>query len=178
MALPRPTDGAAEAPGDPTGGPAPAGYRPGVGIVLVDGRGLVLAGERLDAPGAWQMPQGGIDPGETAAEAARRELREETGVASAALLAVSRRWRTYDLPGEVAGRLWGGRYRGQAQVWTLFAFSGSEAEIDLAAGEPEFSRWKWSPPDRLIREVAEFKREVYAGVLEEFAALIRGRAAE
>ncbi len=151
---------------------APPGYRPGVGVMLVDGRGRAFAGERLDMPGAWQMPQGGIEAGETAEQAARRELGEETGIRSASRVAVAGDWKTYDLPEELAGRLWGGRYRGQAQIWTLFRFEGPESEIDLAAGDPEFGRWKWSPLHALAGEIVPFKRAVYREVVREFAPLV------
>lgn len=153
--------------------PAPEGYRPCVGVMLVDGSGRAFTGERLDAPGAWQMPQGGIDAGETVEGAARRELEEETGVRSASLVAAAAGWRTYDLPGDLAGRLWGGRFRGQAQAWTLFRFEGGEGEIDLGAGpRPEFGRWKWSPLDALVEEIVPFKRAVYREVVREFAPLV------
>ena len=117
-----------------TGSPGtpPEGYRPCVGVMLVDGRGRVFTGERLDRPGSWQMPQGGMEPGETPEAAARRELEEETGIRSVSCLAVAGDWKTYDLPDELVGRLWGGRYVGQAQIWTLFRFTGTETEIDLA----------------------------------------------
>ena len=114
------------------------------------------------------MPQGGIDEGELPERAAARELQEETGIVSVERLAVSGEWRTYDLPPEIASGIWGGRWRGQAQIWTLFAFVGDEAEIDLATRHPEFRRWKWTPPARLLDEIADFKRGVYKAVLEEF----------
>lgn len=151
---------------------APPGYRTGVGVMLVDDRGRAFTGERLDMPGAWQMPQGGIEAGETAEEAARRELGEETGIRSASRIAVAGNWKTYDLPKDLAARLWGGRYRGQAQIWTLFRFEGPEAEIDLAVERPEFGRWKWSPLDVLVAEIVPFKRDVYREVVREFAPLV------
>ena len=165
--MPRRAGPAAE-PSDPP----PDGYRPCVGVMLVNRRGRVFTGERLDRPGAWQMPQGGMEPGETPEAAARRELEEETGIRSASCLAVAGGWKTYDLPGDLVGRLWGGRYVGQAQIWTLFRFTGAESEIDLATEEPEFGAWKWSPLPDLVREIVPFKREVYAEVVREFAPLI------
>lgn len=140
--------------------------------MLVDGRGRVFTGQRLDRPGAWQMPQGGMEPGETPEAAARRELEEETGIRSVSCLAVAGEWKTYDLPDELVGQLWGGRYVGQAQIWTLFRFTGAETEIDLATEEPEFGDWKWSPLSALVREIVPFKREVYAAVVREFTPLI------
>ena len=156
-----------ESPGKP-----PEGYRPCVGVMLIDAWGRVFTGERLDRPGAWQMPQGGMESGETAETAARRELEEETGIRSVSCLAVAGDWKTYDLPDDLVGRLWGGRYVGQAQIWTLFLFTGAETEIDLATEEPEFGDWKWSPLPDLVREIVPFKREVYAAVVREFGPLI------
>ena len=102
--------------------------------MLINRLGHIFTGERIDTPGAWQMPQGGIDKGELPERAAVRELQEETGIVSVERLAVSGEWRTYDLPPGIASGIWGGRWRGQAQIWTLFAFVGDEAEIDLATG--------------------------------------------
>lgn len=148
----------------------PEGYRPCVGVMLLDGEGRIFVGERLDTPGAWQMPQGGIDDGETPVGAARRELWEETGIADASLLAVSRQWRTYDVPERLSRRAWGGKYRGQAQIWVLFRFTGSDGDVDLAAHHAEFGRFKWTGPDTLLTEIVDFKRDVYADVIEEFRA--------
>ena len=136
--------------------------------MLVDPLGRAFTGERIDTPGAWQMPQGGLDEGEIPERAAVRELREETGIVSVELLAVSGEWRSYDLPPQIASGIWGGRWRGQAQIWTLFAFVGDDAEIDIETKHPEFRRWKWTPPDRLLDEIVDFKRGVYEAVLEEF----------
>ncbi len=146
----------------------PNDYRACVGIVLINGLDQVFCGERLDSPGAWQMPQGGIDANESVPEAASRELREETGIISASLLAMSQTWRTYDLPAELARRLWAGRFRGQAQLWTLYAFSGEESEIRLDSGQPEFCRWKWASPKTLVEKIIPFKQPVYEDVFAEF----------
>jgi putative (di)nucleoside polyphosphate hydrolase len=153
--------------------PPPEGYRPCVGVLLVDGSGRIFVGERLDTPGAWQMPQGGIDPGETPDTAALRELVEETGITSAEPLGLSRHWLTYDLPPHLLGRVWGGRFRGQAQIWAAFRFTGTDAEIDLATAHPEFGRWKWTDAETLLDEIVAFKRDVYAEVLAEFADMLR-----
>lgn len=153
--------------------PPPEGYRPCVGVMLLDAEGRIFVGERLDTPGAWQMPQGGIDDGETPVEAALRELQEETGITDAVLLAITSEWRTYDLPDHLSQQAWSGRYRGQAQIWAALRFTGSDSDIDLAAHHAEFRRYKWTSAKALLAEIVDFKREVYAGVVEEFRAYIR-----
>lgn len=154
-------------------GPHP-GYRPAVGIVLANRSGRVFVGERRGPLlEAWQMPQGGIDPGESAERAAWRELGEEVGTQKAELLAESRFWYAYHLPAELRPGKWYARHRGQSQRWFLFRFTGSDADIDIAATcEPEFRAWRWAQPDELTRLVVAFKRPVYEGVLAEFDGLI------
>ena len=152
----------------PSGSDLP--YRPGVGVVLARPDGRVFVGERIDTPGAWQMPQGGIDEGESARGAALRELQEETGVAPT-LVDVEREtrdWVRYDLPDHLRGRVWGGRYRGQKQKWLLLRFRGSDADIRIDTEHPEFGRWEWSAPDDVVRRIVPFKRKVYETVLAEF----------
>ena len=144
-------------------------YRPCVGVVLRNQSGLIFTGERIDTPGAWQMPQGGIDDGETVSIAGLRELREETGVSPALVteIAMTEGWITYELPDHLLGKLWKGRYRGQKQKWVLLAFSGTDADIDIAQPHPEFARWRWSSPDEVVRDIVPFKRNVYEQVLSE-----------
>ncbi len=150
--------------------PAP-GYRPCVGIFLFDRSRRVFVGERLDTPGAWQMPQGGIDPGEEPVWAGLREMREEIGTDRASLLMASRVWRPYDLPADIAGRLWGGRFRGQTQKWLAFAFEGENSDIRIDVPHPEFGTWRWVEPARLGELIVPFKREVYLSVVAEFRPL-------
>ena len=148
----------------------PAGYRANVGIVLVNAAGEVFVGRRRDAPDAWQMPQGGIDAGETARAAALRELAEETGTDRAEPVAETQDWLTYDLPRGLARRLWGGRYRGQAQKWVLMRFTGTDGDIDLFRHiPPEFDAWRWVSTSELLASIVAFKRPVYEQVLAAFA---------
>ena len=150
-------------------------YRLGVGIVLINGDGLVFGGRRIDAPGeSWQMPQGGIDPGEAPAAAAIRELAEETGVTKAEILAESRGWMTYDLPVDLAAKVWGGRYLGQSQKWFAMRFLGCDEDVDLEAHHPEFDAWKWLSPDALTRLIIPFKRRLYSDIFTEFRDVLTG----
>lgn len=148
-------------------------YRPCVGIMLINAQGLVFVARRLDTPGnAWQMPQGGIDAGEDPRTAARRELKEETAVENATIIAESGRWRNYDLPDDLIGKVWGGKFRGQTQRWFAFRLLGDDDEIDIASGDHvEFSDWKWAPVDDLVDLIVPFKRELYMDVVNEFRHL-------
>ena len=150
-------------------------YRPAVGMMLLNREGRVFVGRRIDMPAglaAWQMPQGGIDPGETPRQAAIRELKEEVGTDKAEILAESRSWLRYDLPKELRARLggmWGGRYRGQQQKWFAMRFTGENSDIDPAATEhPEFDAWEWVACKRLPELIVPFKRQLYLDVLAEF----------
>jgi len=146
------------------------GYRRAVGIMLLNQHGQVLIARRIDMPGqpAWQMPQGGIDPGETPIQAAMRELKEEIGTCKAELVAESRTWMTYDLPPELARNVWHGRYRGQRQKWFAMRFTGSDADIDLATEHPEFDAWNWAAPELLPKLIVSFKRQLYIDLVAEF----------
>jgi putative (di)nucleoside polyphosphate hydrolase len=150
---------------DPTSLP----YRRGVGIALFNDAGRVFAGERIDTPGAWQMPQGGIDADEEPWPAALRELAEEVGTAKAERLAETD-WLRYDLPPELLGRVWRGRYRGQEQKWFAARFLGTDADINLNAHRhPEFGAWRWTSLAELPPLIVPFKRALYAAVAEAFA---------
>lgn len=163
----------------------PAGYRPCVGLALFNPAGLVFIGRRANrsqrehvAPGhEWQMPQGGIDPGEQPIEAAYRELREETNVASVSLLAEAPDWLSYDLPREIGREAWRGKYRGQSQKWFAFRFDGDESEIDIQSPggghKPEFDAWRWVPLEETPELIIPFKRDVYREVARLFAGVAR-----
>jgi putative (di)nucleoside polyphosphate hydrolase len=150
-----------------------AGYRPAVGIMLLNRQHRVFVARRIDMVDAgrpWQMPQGGIDKGETPLQAALRELKEEIGTDKAEILGESRMWLKYDLPDEFAAGVWGGRYRGQRQKWFAMRFTGSDADIDLGTDHPEFDAWKWIRPERLPEMIVPFKRQLYIDILAEFRA--------
>ncbi|RUO99980.1 RNA pyrophosphohydrolase [Hyphomicrobium sp.] len=158
-------------------------YRLCVGQMVINREGLIWVGRRADTPGDaegrgtwWQMPQGGIDPGEDPAAAARRELFEETAIVSVEQIGEQSGWVTYDLPPELIGIAWGGRYRGQKQKWFAYRFIGDESEINIEPGpglEREFIAWRWSRPDELLDSIVPFKREVYRQVLADFGPLAR-----
>jgi putative (di)nucleoside polyphosphate hydrolase len=148
------------------------GYRLGVGIMLLDKRGNIFVGKRVDVTEeAWQMPQGGIEEGETPREAALRELHEELGVSNAEIIAETKTWLRYDLPAELVDASRHGRWRGQQQKWFLMLFRGQDSDIDVATEDPEFSQWRWVTADRLIELIVPFKRRLYLSVLQEFADL-------
>ena len=153
------------------------GYRPCVGVMLVNAEGQVFVGRRIDNKEGdwWQMPQGGVDEDEDLEIAVLRELAEETGIAGGTVSLIGRidEAMRYDLPEELVGTLWGGRYRGQEQTWFLARFSGSEADIDLEAHDPpEFCDYRWVDLDELPELIVPFKKRVYRAVVEGFRALV------
>jgi len=144
-------------------------YRPCVGIMLVNAEGLVFVGRRIDQTvEGWQMPQGGIDDGETPAEAALRELEEEAGTNKAVVLREMDEWLTYDLPPHLLGIALHGRYRGQRQKWIAMRFTGEDKDINIRTAEPEFAAWKWLALEALPRLIVPFKRDTYAKVIAAF----------
>lgn len=152
-------------------GPQGLPYRPCAGVVLVNDEGLVFAGHRIDNPSdAWQMPQGGIDKGETPHEAALRELTEETGVPAALVefIGESPDWLYYDLPDELVGKIWKGKYGGQRQKWFLMRFKGQDSDISIETEIPEFDRWQWTSASELVEKIVPFKRDVYAAIIADF----------
>lgn len=152
-------------------------YRKCAGLMLVNDQGLVFVARRKDTPDAWQMPQGGIDKGETPHEAALRELEEEIGTAKAEIVAESTQWLRYDLPDDLIGKVWKGKYRGQEQKWFLLRFTGEDADIDIATRHPEFDAWKWAPVDELPSLIVAFKRPIYEALVAEFGPRVKALAA-
>ncbi len=164
------------------------GYRPCVGIMVLNPEGLVWIGRRVDTKNKvtvtgpekwWQMPQGGIDKGEEPAAAAYRELEEETGIrrGQVEIIQQSSDWYRYDLPENLVGKKWGGKYRGQKQKWFAMRFSGRDRDIDINPPPPhevEFDQWRWAAHTELLDLIVPFKREVYEAVLSDFGGLFKG----
>jgi putative (di)nucleoside polyphosphate hydrolase len=150
-------------------------YRPAAGIMLVNAEGKVWVGQRLDSSlEAWQMPQGGLDEGEDAERGALRELEEETGISPDLVEIVARHGEElyYDLPEDLAGKLWKGRWRGQRQTWFLARFLGTDDDVDIATRDPEFRAWKWAEPADLPAMIVPFKKKLYEQVLAAFRPLL------
>ena len=152
-------------------------YRPCVGAVLFNRDGLVWVGKRIPKSGdnfvdAWQMPQGGVDKGEDPAEAVFRELREETGIDAAEIIAETANWLTYELPDHLRGISWGGKYRGQKQKWYGLRYLGEDRDFDLNTHKkPEFSSWKWTRLEEVPALIVPFKYDVYKQLVVEFRHL-------
>lgn len=154
-------------------------YRRGVGIMLVNSSSQVFIARRNDVPGdAWQMPQGGIDRGETPRAAAYRELKEEIGTAEVDVIAESRDWLYYDLPQDVAKKAWGGRWKGQRQKWFLMLFKGTDADINVATSHAEFDTWRWASIQEIQSLAVSFKKRLYLSVLNQFAEILKATLGE
>ncbi|MBC7520756.1 MAG: RNA pyrophosphohydrolase [Sandarakinorhabdus sp.] len=157
----------------PRSHPSGLPYRPCVGIVLLNNDGRVFVGQRLDSKlEAWQMPQGGIDEGEAPRTTALRELEEETGIPPhlVEIIAETPEWHYYDLPDDMVGTIWKGRYAGQRQKWFSMRFLGTDADVAIDQKHPEFKAWRWAPVDELVELAVPFKRDLYRDII---AALMR-----
>ncbi|MCA0304593.1 MAG: RNA pyrophosphohydrolase [Proteobacteria bacterium] len=151
----------------------PTGYRPNVGLVLIAPDKRIFVGRRIGGTDEnWQMPQGGVDKGETPLEAACRELWEEVGTSRALLLRQTAGWLTYDVPEALRPKYWKGRWTGQAQRWFALAFTGQDSDIDLAAHDREFDAWEWLTAAELLDRIVPFKKPIYEKVLREFRDLV------
>ena len=146
--------------------------RLGVGIALLNHENKVFVGKRIDNPAnSWQMPQGGIDKNENFLQAAKRELEEETSIKTVEVIKELNEWMTYDLPKDLLGKLWEGKYRGQKQKWFIMKFIGKNEEINVKTKHPEFLDWKWIEPFELPKVAVHFKISVYKKLKEELASL-------
>jgi len=158
---------------------APEGYRRNVGVCLINPSKKIFAASRLGKPSSWQMPQGGIEEGEDPRSAVIRELREETGVSSAEIIAEVPYWLTYDFPPEAREKLkqhWGSDFKGQAQQWFLLKFTGKDEEINLlgdGTAKPEFGKWSWMSPEQIMEHVSDLKKPVYKEVMAAFATYLQ-----
>lgn len=153
-------------------------YRPCAGVMLMNARGQVFVGQRIDSTlEAWQMPQGGIDPGEDPYDAAVRELWEETGVTAdkVKLIAATEDELLYDLPEDMIGKVWKGKWRGQRQRWFLFRFLGEDRDVNIQTPEPEFRAWRWSDASDLPAMIVPFKKALYEAVLDAFSEHLTDR---
>jgi len=158
-------------------------YRLCAGLTVINRDGLVFIGRRIEGPEhidathVWQMPQGGIDKGEEPYPAALRELQEETNIRSVTKLGEVTEWLTYDIPRNLAGEAWGGKYRGQTQKWYALRFTGKDSEINIAeptgGHKPEFFEWRWEPMENLPGLVVPFKRKTYECIVEEFSKFVK-----
>lgn len=148
-------------------------YRPGVGMMIIDKENRIFVGKRIDTRiSAWQMPQGGIDLGETPSVAALREMEEEIGCNKGSIIAESRFWYSYDVPKILVSKLWGGNFRGQKQKWFLIRFEGIDEEINIHTAHAEFSEWRWASTEEFLSIVIPFKRKLYKAVMREFSTLL------
>lgn len=149
-------------------------YRPGVGMLIINSENKVFVGKRIDSKAnGWQMPQGGIDLGETPSSAALREMKEEIGSGNGKILAESKNWYSYRVPDFLIPRLWDGQYCGQKQKWFLIHFLGTDDDINLNTEHPEFNQWKWVDFDELLGDVIPFKHKLYKEVMQEFRQILK-----
>jgi len=146
--------------------------RIGVGIVLLNNKNNIFVGKRIDNPGKfWQMPQGGVNNNENFFEAAKKELEEETSIKSVELIKELDPWLEYELPNNLLGKIWGGKYRGQKQKWFVIKFTGQENEINIKTKNPEFLEWKWIRLSELTEIVVDFKFDIYKKIKRELDLL-------
>ena len=149
-------------------------YRPCVGAMVFNAKGEVFVARRIDTVAeAWQMPQGGIDKGEDPRETVLRELEEEIGTDKFEIIAETDDWLTYDLPDELVGKVWRGKYRGQRMKWFALRFTGKDSDIDLDTDHPEFEDWRWAPLGAIAEMIVPFKRDVYRQLVERFGHLVK-----
>ena len=147
--------------------------RTGVGIIVLNNENKVFVAKRRDNQiNKWQMPQGGVDEGETFLEAMKRELEEETSITNIEIIKEIRYWLEYDLPKNLVGKIWKGKYKGQRQRWFLIKFLGPDSEINLNQKCPEFNEWKWVGIDELSKLIVPFKKKLYLSVIKEFQSFI------
>lgn len=148
-------------------------FRPGVGMMIIDKEDRVFVGKRIDSKAnGWQMPQGGIDLGETPSSAALREMEEEIGCSNGKIIAESKNWYSYRIPDVLIPRLWDGKYCGQKQKWFLIRFFGKDSDIDIKTKHPEFDQWKWVNLDDLLTDIIPFKLKLYKQVTNEFRQIL------
>jgi putative (di)nucleoside polyphosphate hydrolase len=153
--------------------PSTLPYRSGVGVMLLNDAQKVFVAKRIDMTSeAWQMPQGGIDEGETPEIAVMRELGEEIGCTKATIIAQSKGWYTYDLPEPLIPKIWSGKFRGQKQKWFLMRFTGKDSDINIHTPHPEFLEWKWVAPEKLPDIIVPFKKQLYTELVEEFGPFL------
>mgnify|MGYP001161285805 FL=1 len=147
-------------------------YRRCVGLVVINKDGLVFVGKRIDSNlNAWQMPQGGIEKGESPRNAGLREMKEEIGTNNVKLIGEMNDWLNYDIPKKLSSKLWNGKYRGQTQKWLAFRFMGNDDEINIGTEDPEFKEWKWEEHKKLVDLAVPFKRDIYKKIINEFSNL-------
>ena len=146
--------------------------RLGVGIILLNDNNEVFVGKRIDNPeDFWQMPQGGVDKNENFLDAAKRELEEETSIKNIKLIKEIEGWLTYELPNDLLGKIWKGKYRGQKQKWFVMKFLGNNDEINIKTKKPEFLNWKWIKSSKLPEVAVNFKINIYKKISKELSTL-------